>query len=101
MQLRGFGKSLARCGENLDQVLGGLDDGLLLFSLDGRAVMVSPAAERFWPCRQIILWPPRGRIFSSGSSVREAIKLHDGEFDRVESAEVVLSGRTRRHGVSA
>jgi len=35
--------------------------------------------------------------------VREAIKLHDGEFDPVESAEVVLSGPdspARRVGVS-
>jgi signal transduction histidine kinase len=33
--------------ENLDQILGNLQDGLLLFSKDGRAVLVSQAARRF------------------------------------------------------
>jgi signal transduction histidine kinase len=33
--------------ENLDQVLGNLQDGLILFTRDGRAVLVSTAAARF------------------------------------------------------
>jgi signal transduction histidine kinase len=33
--------------ENLDQVLGNLQDGILLFTGDGRAVLVSEAAKRF------------------------------------------------------
>jgi signal transduction histidine kinase len=33
--------------ENLDQILGNLQDGLLLFTDDGRAVLVSDAARRF------------------------------------------------------
>jgi signal transduction histidine kinase len=33
--------------ENLDQVLGNLQDGILLFTGDGRAVLVSEAAHRF------------------------------------------------------
>jgi signal transduction histidine kinase len=33
--------------ENLDQILGNLQDGLLLFTGDGRAVLVSEAARRF------------------------------------------------------
>jgi signal transduction histidine kinase len=33
--------------ENLDQVLGNLQDGILLFTADGRAVLVSEAARRF------------------------------------------------------
>jgi PAS domain S-box-containing protein len=79
--------------ENLDQVLGGLDDGLLLFSLDGRAVMVSPAVERFlgMPADQLL-----GRraedIFPPDHPVREVIKLVDGDFSPVSSAEVVLAG---------
>ena len=47
MQLRGVREIFSNLRENIDQVLGGLDDGLLLFSVDGRAVMVSPAVERF------------------------------------------------------
>ena len=33
--------------ENLDQILGNLQDGILLFTGDGRAVLVSEAVERF------------------------------------------------------
>jgi signal transduction histidine kinase len=41
--------------ENLDHILGNLQDGILLFSSDGRAVLVSEAARRF-------LHIERGRI---------------------------------------
>ena len=33
--------------DNLDQILGNLQDGILLFTADGRAVLVSEAARRF------------------------------------------------------
>jgi signal transduction histidine kinase len=104
MQLRGVREIFSTLRENLDQVLGGLDDGLLLFSLDGRAVMVSPAAERFLSMSSDHLLGRRAEdIFPPDHPVREAIKLHDGEFDPVESAEVVLAGPdspARRVGVS-
>ena len=38
--------------ENLDQILGNLQDGILLFTGDGRAVLVSEAARRFLPIEQ-------------------------------------------------
>ena len=41
--------------ENVDQILSNLQDGLLLFTADGRAVLVSEAARRF-------LYLERGRI---------------------------------------
>ena len=46
-QLRGVREIFSTLRENLDQVLGGLEDGLLLFTRDGRAVMVSPAVQNF------------------------------------------------------
>src|SRR6202163_3454391 len=104
MQLRGVREIFSTLRENLDQVLGGLDDGLLLFSLDGRAVMVSPAAERFLclPSDQLL-----GRraedIFPPDHPVRETVKLVDGEFEPLGSAEVILAGPdspARRVGVS-
>ena len=104
MQLRGVREIFSNLRENIDQVLGGLDDGLLLFSVDGRAVMVSPAVERFLstPSDQLL-----GRkaedIFPPDHPVREAVKLHDDELEPVDSAEVVLSGAdgpARRVGVS-
>src|SRR6202049_2943637 len=104
MQLRGVREIFSNLRENIDQVLGGLDDGLLLFSVDGRAVMVSPAVERFlsMPADQLL-----GRcaedIFPSDHDVREAVQLQNGELVPVASAEVVLSsidGPARRVGVS-
>src|ERR1700733_13407416 len=104
MQLRGVREIFSNLRENLDQVLGGLDDGLLLFSLDGRAVMVSPAVERFlcMPADQLL-----GRladdIFPPDHPVREAIKLSGTEFEPVASAEVILAGPdspARRVGLS-
>ena len=44
--------------ENLDQILGNLQDGILLFTGDGRAVLVSEAARRF-------LELPREKRFSA------------------------------------
>ncbi len=104
MQLRGVREIFSTLRENLDQVLGGLDDGLLLFSLDGRAVMVSPAVERFLSTPADKLLGRRAEdIFPPDHPVREAIKLVDGEFEPVASAEVILGGPDlpeRRVGVS-
>lgn len=104
MQLRGVREIFSNLRENIDQVLGGLDDGLLLFSVEGRAVMVSPAVERFLSLPSDQLLGRRAEdIFPPDHDVREAIKLRDGEFDPVASAEVVLSGidsPPRRVGVS-
>ena len=61
MQLRGVREIFSTLRENLDQVLGGLDDGLLLFSLDGRAVAGEvPRSERF-------LCMPGGSSFSGAA----------------------------------
>ena len=46
-QLRGVREIFSTLRENLDQVLGGLEDGLLLFTRDGHAVMVSPSVQNF------------------------------------------------------
>lgn len=104
MQLRGVREIFSTLRENLDQVLGGLDDGLLLFSLDGRAVMVSPAVERFLSTPSDQLLGRRAEdIFPSDHPVREAIKLVGGEFEPVASAEVILAGPdlpARRVGLS-
>jgi signal transduction histidine kinase len=104
MQLRGVREIFSTLRENLDQVLGGLDDGLLLFSLDGRAVMVSPAVERFLSMPADKLLGRRAEdIFPPDHPVREAIKLVGGEFEPLASAEVILAGidlPPRRVGLS-
>lgn len=61
--------------ENLDQILGNLQDGILLFSSDGRAVLVSEAARR-------LLNVDRGRMLG-----RHALEIFD---------EFTVLGRTLR-----
>jgi PAS domain S-box-containing protein len=46
-RMRNVQEVFAALKENLDQVLGSLQDGLILFTRDGRAVLVSSAAGRF------------------------------------------------------
>ena len=104
MQLRGVREIFSNLRENIDQVLGGLDDGLLLFSVDGRAVMVSPAVERFLSTPSDQLLGRRAEdIFPPDHDVREAVGMKNGELEPVDSAEVVLTsfdGPPRRVGVS-
>jgi signal transduction histidine kinase len=63
--------------ENLDQILGNLQDGILLFTGDGRAVLVSEAAHRFLHIdRDKILGLQAREIFNNstvlGRTLREA-----------------------------
>jgi len=92
-QLRGVQEIFSSLRENLDQVLGGLEDGLLLFTPDGRAVMISPAVERFLgaPANELL-----GRmaddIFPVGNPIRHALCLDEGAIAAV-ATEVELPSR--------
>ncbi len=104
MRLRGVQEIFSTLRENLDQVLGGLDDGLLLFSQDARAVMVSPAAERFLDKSSDQLLGQRAEdIFPPDHPLREAIQFTGGAFVPVAATEVILArpdGVPRRVGIS-
>jgi len=79
-QLRGVHEIFSTMRENLNSVMAGLEDGLLLFTRDARAVMVSPAAEKFLgaPASQFL-----GRrvteIFPPGHPLRQALHLEGDE----------------------
>jgi signal transduction histidine kinase len=65
--------------ENLDQILGNLQDGILLFTGDGRAVLVSEAARRFLSVdRDSLLGLHAREIFDRstvlGQTLREAFE---------------------------
>jgi PAS domain S-box-containing protein len=89
-QLRGVHEIFSTMRENMNSVMAGLEDGLLLFTRDARAVMVSPAAEKFLgaPAGQFL-----GRrvteIFPVGHPLREALHLEGDELQEV-AAEVDL-----------
>ncbi len=101
-QLRGVHEIFSTLRENLNQVMAGLEDGLLLFTRDGRAVMVSPAAEKFLaaPAGEL-LGRRAGEIFPPGHPLRNALRIEGDELSEV-AAETQLDTRegARRVAVS-
>jgi PAS domain S-box-containing protein len=89
-QLRGVHEIFSTMRENMNSVMAGLEDGLLLFTRDARAVMVSPAAEKFLgaPAGQFL-----GRrvteIFPNGHPLRNALHIEGDEL-RELAAEIEL-----------
>ena len=89
-QLRGVHEIFSTMRENMNSVMAGLEDGLLLFTRDSRAVMISPAAEKFLgqPAGQFL-----GRrvteIFPAGHPLHEALHIVSDELGEV-AAETEL-----------
>ncbi len=103
-QLRDVREIFSTLRENLDQVMSGLEDGLLLFNANGYTVLVSPSVEKF------LGTPPeelRGRraseIFPAGHPMREALGIRGDQIGLVDNAEVTLDGANgpQRIGLSA
>jgi len=101
-QLRGVHEIFSTMRENMNSVMAGLEDGLLLFTRDARAVMVSPAAEKFLgaPAGQFL-----GRrvteIFPAGHPLHSALHIDGDELQEI-AAEIELNTAEgeRRVGVS-
>jgi len=101
-QLRGVHEIFSTLRENMDSVMAGLEDGLLLFTRDARAVMVSPAAEKF-------LGAPAGHfmgrrvneIFPPGHPLHEVLHVEGDQLSEI-AAETDLNTveGTRRVSVS-
>jgi signal transduction histidine kinase len=61
--------------ENLDQVLGNLQDGIMLFTGDGRAVLVSSAVHRFLHVdRNLLLGQRAQEIFDRNTTLGRAVR---------------------------
>ncbi len=102
-QLRGVREIFSTLRENLNQVMAGLEDGLLLFTGDGRAVMVSPAVEKFLGARADELLGRRAEeIFPPEHPLRRELRIEGDQLEPVAAAEVELDGAggTRRVGLS-
>ncbi|MGC1685695.1 MAG: ATP-binding protein, partial [Candidatus Acidiferrales bacterium] len=103
-QLRDVREVFSTLRENLDQVMSGLEDGLLLFNADGRCVLGSPSLEKFLGVMPgTILGRRVGEIFSHGHPMRDALGLQGDRIEPVESAEVRLDSPNgpRRIAISA
>lgn len=101
-QLRGVHEIFSTMRENMNSVMAGLEDGLLLFTRDARAVMVSPAAEKFLgaPAGQFL-----GRrvteIFPVGHPLRDALRIEGDELMEVAAeTELKTSEGEKRVSVS-
>jgi PAS domain S-box-containing protein len=101
-QLRGVHEIFSTMRENMNSVMAGLEDGLLLFTRDSRAVMISPAAEKFLgaPAGQFL-----GRrvteIFPPGHPLHEALNVESDELGEVAAeTEIETTEGPRRVSVS-
>ncbi len=101
-QLRGVHEIFSSMRENMNSVMAGLEDGLLLFTRDSRAVMISPAAEKFLgePAGQFL-----GRrvteIFPPGHPLHDALHIESDELSEVAAeTELQTSEGPRRVSVS-
>src|ERR1700730_14277968 len=101
-QLRGVHEIFSTMRENMNSVMAGLEDGLLLFTRDSRAVMISPAAEKFLgaPAGQFL-----GRrvteIFPPGHPLHDALHIESDELSEVAAeTELQTSEGPKRVSVS-
>jgi signal transduction histidine kinase len=81
--------------ENLDQILGNLQDGILLFTGDGRVVLVSEAARRFLLIGQeSILGRQAREIFDSATLLgRTLIGAFDSRISLIQKEILTEAGR--------
>ena len=95
-QMRDVKEVFSALKENLDQIMGTLQDGLILFTRDGRVVLVSASVERFVgkPGSEILghtveeIFTDASRL---GQIVLDAFALHQ----RIPQREIELENRRR------
>jgi len=110
-KIAGIGKQLRDVREifttlrgNVEQMMSGFEDGLLLFNAEGRAVLVSKSVEKFIGGRVGEFHGRRAsEIFPSNHPIRSALKLNGDMIEPVEESEASIHDATgtRRIGLSA
>jgi signal transduction histidine kinase/HAMP domain-containing protein len=90
-QLRDVREVFSALRENLNHVMAGLEDGLLLFNADGRAVLASPSIEKFLGVLPTtILGRRASEVFPKGNLVRDVLHLEGDRMQPIEDAELHL-----------
>jgi len=88
-QLRGVQEIFGSMRQNIEHVMAGLDDGLILFTPDGRAALVSPSVEKFLGVsRESLLGRRVSEVFPPGHSLHRALSIEGDRLTPVESVEV-------------
>lgn len=88
-QLRGVQEIFGSLRENVEQVMAGMDDGLILFTPDARAALVSPSVEKFLGVRREALLGRRvSEVFPPGHPLQRALGIRGDSLTPVESVEV-------------
>ena len=103
-QLRDVREIFGTLRENLNQVMSGLENGLLLFNAEGRAVLVSPSVEKFLGgSAENFRGQLASEIFPADHPIRVALEITGDEIGAAEGREVTLGpeGGAQRAGVSA
>jgi PAS domain S-box-containing protein len=105
-QLRDVREIFSTLRENMNQIMSGLEDGLLLFNVEGRAVLVSPSAEKFLEVgSENLLGRKIEEIFPAGHPLAQALHIDRANgvaSASVEQVEVEIPGERgpRRVGAS-
>jgi PAS domain S-box-containing protein len=105
-QLRDVREIFSTLRENMNQIMSGLEDGLLLFNVEGRAVLVSPSAEKFLEVgSENLLGRKIEDIFPADHPLAGALHIEPAgslPIAGVEQVEVEIPGErgTRRVGAS-
>src|SRR5262244_2556044 len=88
-QMRSVQEVFSAMKENLDQMMANLQDGVLLFTSDFRAVLVSASAERFLDKpRSAMLGCSAGEIFSQDSTLGRAVLQAIGAHQPIDVEEI-------------
>jgi PAS domain S-box-containing protein len=103
-ELRDVREIFGTLRDNLTQIMTNLQDGLLLFNAEGRAVLSSPSIGKFLgvESRQII-GQHVSAIFPEGHPIRKALVIHGEHILPIENVEILLESTrgTRRASLSA
>ncbi len=104
-QLRDVREIFSSLRENMNQIMSGLEDGLLLFNVEGRAVLVSPSAEKFLDVgSENLLGRKIEEIFPADHPLAQALHIERAgdPAHAIEQVEVEISGERgpRRVGAS-
>jgi PAS domain S-box-containing protein len=101
-QLRGVHEIFSSLRENMNSVMAGLEDGLILFTRDARAVMVSPAAEKLLGAPASNFLGRRvTQMFPAGHPLHDTLRLEEEELREITcETELTTEEGSRRIGVT-